>query len=111
MLNSLIDHVAGQTSGITLTLTRTLHLSSSLLADKPPPDISDLVTHVDFRGSEYSLPPAIEGVASLVVDIPRHFRGTRGNPRLDGNGKSTDFLFELRCAFNIRIEMPPGRCV
>lgn len=102
------NHTSRWTSGVTLTLTRTLHLSSSLLADKPPPDISDLVTEVDFRGPEYSLPPGIEGVASLVVDIPRHFRGTRGNPRLDDKGKSTDFLFELRCAFNIRVEMPPG---
>ena len=103
--------MAEQTCGITLSLMRSLHLSSSLLADKPPLDISDLVTQVDFRGPEYSLPPGIEGVASLVVDIPRHSRGSRGHPRLDNSGKSTDSLFDIRCSFNIRVEMPPGRCV
>ncbi|KAL4066724.1 hypothetical protein V8B97DRAFT_2103205 [Scleroderma yunnanense] len=102
------NYTSRWTCGITLTLTRTLRLSSSLLTDKHPPDISDVITRVEFRGPEYSLPPGIEGIASLVVDVPRHSRGTKGNPRFDDNGKSTDSLFEVRCAFNIRVEMPPG---
>ncbi|KAF9231131.1 hypothetical protein BU15DRAFT_82801 [Melanogaster broomeanus] len=96
------------TSGVTLTLTRALHLSQSLLAGKPPPDVSDVVTQVDFRGPEYSVPPGIEGVASLVIDIPRHSRGVKGEPRVDDNGKTTDSLFEVCCTLNIRIDMPPG---
>ena len=96
-LKSLIDSVTEQSGGVTLTLTHTLHLSGSLLADNPSPDISD---QVDLRHPDsYSLP---EGVASLVADILRHFRGTRGNLSLHRrSGKSTDVLFELRYAFNI----------
>ncbi|KAG6334798.1 hypothetical protein ID866_4287 [Astraeus odoratus] len=102
------NHTPRWTCGVTLTLTRTLHLSDALLAGKPSPDISDLITQVDFQGPEYSVPPGIEGVASLVVDIPRHSRGAKGGPRLDDNGKATDYSFEVRCAFNIRIQTPPG---
>ena len=75
--NLSINNAAEQTCGITLSLMRLLHISSSLLADKPPPDISDLVTQVDFRGPECSLSPGIEGVASFVVDVPRHSHGSR----------------------------------
>ncbi|KIK82288.1 hypothetical protein PAXRUDRAFT_832297 [Paxillus rubicundulus Ve08.2h10] len=96
------------TSGITLTLTRALHLSQSLLAGKSPPDISEVVTQVDFRGPEYSVPPGTEGVASLVIDIPRHSRGAQGGPRVDGNGKTTDSLFEVRSTLDVIIDMLPG---
>ncbi|KIJ62924.1 hypothetical protein HYDPIDRAFT_188824 [Hydnomerulius pinastri MD-312] len=104
----LKNHSQRWTSGVTLTLTRVLYLSQSLLAGKPPPDISDVVTQVDFRGPEYSVPPGVEGVANLVIDIPRHSRGTKGGPRVDDNGKTTEGLFEVRCILNIRVEMPPG---
>ena len=76
-LNLSINNAAKQTCGITLSLMRLLHILSSLLANKPPPDISDLVTQVDFRGPECSLFPGIEGVASFVVDVPRHSHGSR----------------------------------
>ncbi|KAF9223243.1 hypothetical protein BS17DRAFT_781551 [Gyrodon lividus] len=95
------------TSGVTLTLTRALHLSQSLLAGKHAPDISDIATQVDFYGPEYSVPPGIEGVASLVIDIPRHSRGVQGGSRIDDNGKTTDSLFEIRCTLDIRIDMSP----
>jgi hypothetical protein len=101
----------GQTSGVTLTLTRALHLSQSLLVGKSPPDVFDVITQVDFRGPEYSVPPGTEGVASLVIDIPRHSRGVQGGPRVDDNGKITDSLFEVCSTLDVRIDMPPGRCV
>ncbi|KIJ14386.1 hypothetical protein PAXINDRAFT_116058 [Paxillus involutus ATCC 200175] len=96
------------TSGVTLTLTRALHLSQSLLVGKSPPDVFDVITQVDFRGPEYSVPPGTEGVASLVIDIPRHSRGVQGGPRVDDNGKITDSLFEVCSTLDVRIDMPPG---
>ncbi|KAH7884831.1 hypothetical protein F5I97DRAFT_1507385 [Phlebopus sp. FC_14] len=104
----LKNHSQRWTSGITLTLTRELHLSESLLAGKKPHGVSELVTQVDFRGPEYSVPPGIEGVASLVIDIPRRSRGAKGGPRFDDSGKTTDGLFEVRCVLSIRIEMSSG---
>lgn len=103
--------ISAQTSGITVTLTRDLHLSESFLAGKSPPKISDISTQVEFRGPEYSVPPGIDGIATLVIDIPRHSRGVKGGFRTDDNGKAINDFFEVRCALSLIIEMPPGRCV
>ena len=74
------------------------------------PNLSDVATQVEFRGPEYSVPPGIEGIASLVVDIPRHSRGVKGGLRVDDNGKTTEGFFEVRCTLSLRIDMPLGRC-
>lgn len=89
---------------------RELHLSQSFLAGKSPPNISDVATQVEFRGPEYSVPPGTEGIASLVIDIPRHSRGVKGGLRVNDNGKTTESFFEVRCTLRLRIDMPPGRC-
>ncbi|KAG2123440.1 hypothetical protein DEU56DRAFT_924392 [Suillus clintonianus] len=39
---------------------------------------TDTVTEVGFRGQEYMVPPGIEGVANLVINIPRSSRGSHG---------------------------------
>ncbi|KAH0833425.1 hypothetical protein J3R83DRAFT_12538 [Lanmaoa asiatica] len=96
------------TSGVTVALTRDLHLSQSFLAGKSPPNISDVATQVEFRGPEYSVPPGIDGIASLVIDIPRHSRGVKGGLRIDDNGTATGGFFEVRCTLSLRIDMPPG---
>lgn len=89
---------------------RDLHLSTAFLVGKSPPNISDVATEVEFRGPEYSVPPGIEGIARLVIDIPRHSRGVKGGLRIDDNGRDTEGFFEVRCTLRLRIEMPPGRC-
>ena len=103
--------ISAQTSGVTVTLMRDLHLSQSFLAGSPLPNASDISTQVEFRGPEYSVPPGVEGIASLVVDIPRHSRGVKGGFRSDDNGKATEGFFEVRCTLRIKIDMAPGRCV
>jgi len=106
----VFSKASSQTSGVTVTLTRDLHLSTSFLAENSPPNISDVVTEVEFRGPEYSVPPGVEGIACLVIDIPRHSRGVKGGLRVDDVGKTTEGFFEVRCALRLRIDMPPGRC-
>ncbi|KAH7926359.1 hypothetical protein BV22DRAFT_1063091 [Leucogyrophana mollusca] len=103
----LKNHSKKWTSGVSLTVTRNLHLSQPP-SSKPPLDISDTITHVDFRGPEYAVPPGIEGVATLVVDIPRHARTARGGPRFGEDGKMADGLFEVRCVLSIRVELSLG---
>lgn len=106
----VFSKISAQTSGVTVTLTRELCLSQSLLVGKSPPNISDVATQVEFRGPEYSVPPGIEGIANLVIDIPSHSRGVKGGLRVDDSGKTTEGFFEVRCTLTLRIDMPPGRC-
>ncbi|KAH7915606.1 hypothetical protein BJ138DRAFT_1141268 [Hygrophoropsis aurantiaca] len=103
----LKNHSQKWTSGVSLTVARTLYLANPP-SGKPPLDISDIVTHVDFRGPEYTVPPGVEGVANLVVDIPRHARSVRGGLRLGEDGKASNALFEVRCVLSLRVELPPG---
>lgn len=79
--------------------------------DKGTFKITDTVTEVEFRGHEYMVPPGIEGVANLVINIPRSSRGSRGGARVGENGNTTDCLFEVRCSLRLRIDMPIERCV
>lgn len=108
--NLVFSKIAIQTSGVTVTLTRDLHLSTSFLAGRSPPNISDVTTQVEFRGPEYSVPPGVEGIARLVIDIPRHSRGVKGGLRVDNNGRTTEGFFEVRCALKLRIDMSPEKC-
>lgn len=95
------------TSGVTLTLSRELRLSSPSV-DKDAFTITDTVTEVEFRSHEYMVPPGIEGIANLVINIPRSSRGSRGDARVGENGKTTDCLFEVCCSLKLRIDMPIG---
>ncbi|KAG0695129.1 hypothetical protein DFH29DRAFT_956795 [Suillus ampliporus] len=98
----LKNHSLNWTSGVTLTLSRELRLSSPSV-DKGALKISDTVTEVEFRGHEYMVPPGIEGVANLVVNIPRSSCGSRGGARVGEDGNITDCLFEVRCSLRLRV--------
>ncbi|EGO24980.1 hypothetical protein SERLADRAFT_438574, partial [Serpula lacrymans var. lacrymans S7.9] len=116
----LKNHSQKTTTGVTLTLTRTLHLSHPP-PDKPHLGTSETLTSVAFITSDYIVPPGSEGVAHLVVDVPRTARGARGGVRVggdseDGTGRRvegkgvslTDALFEVRCVLSVKVEMPLG---
>ncbi|KAG1738398.1 uncharacterized protein EDB91DRAFT_458143 [Suillus paluster] len=103
----LKNHSLNWTSGVTVTLSRELRLSSPSV-DKEELKITDAITEVDFRGHEYMVPPGIEGVANLVIDIPRSSRGSRGGARVGENGNISDCLFEVCCSLRLRVDMPIG---
>ncbi|KAG1779047.1 hypothetical protein EV702DRAFT_1089712 [Suillus placidus] len=103
----LKNHSLNWTSGVTLTLSRELRLSLPSV-DKEAFKITDTVTEVEFRGHEYMVPPGIEGVANLVINIPRSSRGSRGGARVGENGNTTDCLFEVCCSLRLQINMPIG---
>lgn len=103
----LKNHSLNWTSGITLTLSRELRLSSPSV-DKDAFKITDTVTEVEFNGHEYMVPPGIEGIANLVINIPRSSRGSRGGARVGENGNITDGLFEVLCSLRLRVGMPIG---
>ncbi|KAG2369054.1 hypothetical protein BDR07DRAFT_1389440 [Suillus spraguei] len=88
------------TSGVTLTLSRELRLSS-------PSVDKDAFTITDTESRVYGS-PGIEGIANLVINIPRSSRGSRGDARVGENGKTTDCLFEVCCSLKLRIDMPIG---
>ena len=73
--------------------------------------ISDTLTNVAFRGPEYIVVPGVEGVASLVFDVPKGARGVKGGTREggEGEGRMTEALFEIRCTVGIKIGMGIGR--
>lgn len=73
--------------------------------------MTDIVTEVEFRDHEYMVPPGVEGVANLVINIPRSSRGSRGGARVGENGKISDGLFEVCCSLRLQVDMPVGRCV
>lgn len=92
-----------------MTLTRELYLPNVPSNQKQPLQLSDTVTIVSFRGPEYVIQPGVEGVANLVVDIPKHARGVKGGPRQSDGAKSTECLFEVRCILSIKLAMGIGR--
>lgn len=103
----LKNHSLNWTSGVTLTLSRELRLSSPSV-DEDAFKITDTVTEVEFRGHEYMVPPGIEGIANLVINIPRSSRGSRGGARIGEDGNMTDCLFEVLCSLRLRVDMPIG---
>ena len=90
-------------------MTRELYLPNVPATQKQPLQISDSVLSVSFRGPEYIIQPGVEGVANLVVDIPKHARGVRGGRRLGDGNKSTECLFEVRCTVSVKLAMGIGR--
>ncbi|KAG2145339.1 uncharacterized protein EDB93DRAFT_1288354 [Suillus bovinus] len=103
----LKNHSVNWTCGVTLTLSRELRLLSPSV-DKDMFKITDTVTEVEFRGHEYMVPPGVEGVANLVINIPLSSRGSHGGARVSEVGTTTDCLFEVCCNLRLRIDMPIG---
>jgi hypothetical protein len=67
-----------QTAGVKVTLQRILHL------DNPPPQhanliLSDTLVTTAFHSAEYCCPPGLEGVAKLVINVPRTARTVKGS--------------------------------
>ncbi|KAI0314333.1 hypothetical protein OF83DRAFT_458051 [Amylostereum chailletii] len=104
------NHSTKKTTGLSVTLTRHLHLPTVPPTQKQPLHISDTLTTVNFRGPEYTAPPGSEGVAQLVFDVPRGARTVKGGARQgsDEAVHAKESLFEVRCTVNIKIAMPIG---
>lgn len=105
---------AKKTVGVTLSLTRHLHLPAAPAGPAGPPlELSDTLATVSFKGAEYSAPPGQEGVATLVFDVPPRARTVHSYPRPGGDLEPgpRDALFALQATLNIRVAMPAGRLV
>jgi len=103
-----------QTAGLQVALTRHLHLPGiSSIISKPPLQFSDTIATVQFRGTEYLVYPGTEGVAQLVIDVPKNARTVKGGERqADEDGSSMKApLFEVRGYIDIKIVLPSGRSV
>lgn len=79
--------------------------------DKAPVQITDNLTTVPFRGPEYIIGQGMEGVASLVFDIPKNARGVRGGSYQadDAENRVSDAIFEIKCYIVVKINMGLGR--
>ena len=90
---------------------RELVLPNQFPDQKQPLQISDTLTSVSFRGPEYIIQPGVEGVATLVFDVPPSARGVKGGQREGGeeNSRMTEALFEVRCLVNVKLTMGIGR--
>ncbi|KAI0064947.1 hypothetical protein BV25DRAFT_214971 [Artomyces pyxidatus] len=103
------NHSSKKSTGLSITLTRHLHLPSASASQKPPLQISDTLTTVNFRGPEYIAHPGTEGVAQLVFDVPRMARTVSTRER---HGEDEEYrkeaLFGVRCTVNIKMAMPIG---
>ncbi|KZT27204.1 hypothetical protein NEOLEDRAFT_162928 [Neolentinus lepideus HHB14362 ss-1] len=104
------NHSIKKNAGLSVTLTRHLHLPNLPANEKSPLQISDTLTHVSFKGPEYIAQPGTEGVATLVFDVPKDARSLKGGYREDGEaeGRTTDPLFEVRAVIGVRISMGIG---
>ncbi|KAI0689087.1 hypothetical protein C8T65DRAFT_700394 [Cerioporus squamosus] len=102
------NHSRKKNTGLSVTLTRELYLPNVPSNQKQPLQLSDTVTTVSFRGPEYIIPPGVEGVANLVVDVPKHARGVKGGQRQGDGAKSAACLFEVRCILGIKLAMGIG---
>ncbi|KAI0750053.1 hypothetical protein C8Q80DRAFT_1269833 [Daedaleopsis nitida] len=101
------NHSNKKNSGLSVTLTRELFLPNQP-TQKQPLQISDTVTSVSFRGPEYTIGPGVEGVANLVVDVPKHARGVKGGRRPGDGTQTTEHLFEVRCILGVKLAMGVG---
>ncbi|TFK50191.1 hypothetical protein OE88DRAFT_1736456 [Heliocybe sulcata] len=105
------NHSPKKNTGLSITLTRHLHLPNLPANEKSPLQISDTLTQVSFKGPEYIAQPGTEGVATLVFDVPKDARSLKGGRREDGEAEGTggtDPLFEVRAVVGIKIAMGIG---
>ncbi|KAL6307465.1 hypothetical protein BKA93DRAFT_727408 [Sparassis latifolia] len=104
------NHSAKKNTGLAVSLTRQLHLSSLASSQKQLLQISDTLTSVSFRGAEYIIQAGAEGVANLVVDVPKAARGVKGGKRRgnDESDSTTEPLFEVRCIVSVKLSMGIG---
>lgn len=61
-----------------------------------------------FRGPEYTVSAGSEGVASLMLDIPRKACGVVCGPREDfyeREGSKTPPLFFVQCVLSVKLSM------
>ncbi|KAF8800463.1 hypothetical protein BYT27DRAFT_7262865 [Phlegmacium glaucopus] len=109
------NHSNKKNSSLTLTLTRTLYLPGQQQLQQPATvRISDTLTTVPFRGPEYIIPPASEGVANQVFDVPKLAPGVQSGT-LDGESEEdggqtrrTESHFEIRCEVEVKLGMGIG---
>ena len=100
-----------QNSGLSVSLSRDLHLPNHPSTEKPPLQLSDSLTSVSFRGQEYVIQPGAEGVANLVFDVPSNARGVKGGRRQGDDGNTIMCLFAVQCLITIKMAMGFGRQV
>lgn len=99
-----------QNTGLTVTLSRDLRLAGLAPNEKPPLQLSDILTSVSFRGPEFIIYPGVEGVANLVFDVPPHAKSLRGGPRNGGEDQRIhEHIFEVKCTVNICLALGFGR--
>ncbi|OCH87986.1 hypothetical protein OBBRIDRAFT_836941 [Obba rivulosa] len=101
---------AKKNTGIVVSLTRELQLPPLPSAQQPPLQILETLTSVTFRSAEYILHPGAEGVANLVVDVPRNARGVRGGMRYGDEDRAAghNHLFQVQCVLGIALTMGLG---
>lgn len=74
--------------------------------------ISDTILAVPFRGPEYTVLPSSEGLANLIIDIPRKARGVLPGAREDSDGHhSKPPLFYVQCVLSLKLGMGFGTYV
>jgi hypothetical protein len=95
-----------QISGLSVKIMRKLHLDHSP-TDGLTIEVSDTLLTVPFHGPQYTVQSFSEGVAHLVVTVPRNARGVRPGPReaLDSDGSSymKSGLFYVQCYLTVSI--------
>ncbi|CAE6379921.1 unnamed protein product [Rhizoctonia solani] len=104
------NHSPRKTAGVNVTMQRMLHL------DNPPPQhanliLSDTLVNAAFHSAEYCCPPGLEGVAKLVINVPRTARTVKGGSRESGEAgtdKVIPALFDIRGSVSVRLCMGAG---
>ncbi|KAL0565764.1 hypothetical protein V5O48_016257 [Marasmius crinis-equi] len=112
------NHSTKKNSSLQIGLSRQLVLPNLPSGESPPNalQITDTLLTVPFKGPEYVIPPGVEGVASLVFDVPKSARGVKGGVYLGdadvdkatGKRKQTHALFEVRCVLGVKMVMGIG---
>ncbi|KAG8905349.1 hypothetical protein FRB99_000177 [Tulasnella sp. 403] len=105
------NHSNRKTNGVTVTLSRRLHLANPLPQNHPL-RLSDSLVTIPYHSPEYCVPPGGEGVAHLVFDIPKNAFGTRVGAQeetsIQERQKAPSFIFSVECEVNVFVLMGLG---